>query len=177
MPLFVSHSRVNSGYALRLADELQQRQVEAWLDIRNLAPGAEWEKSVTAAIRDATGFLFIIGPPGPADRWQMFEWQQIVNFEYYLDVKKPLIPVLIGRPDVPGFLGTRRTLLLEETPDSLRQVAESIVSTIRDPISSIDTRKLKSGIEARSKALQDFRRYSQSLAEEDVKAAAIRALK
>ncbi len=177
MQLFISHSRVNSSYALRLADELRQRQVEAWLDIRDLAPGAEWEKSVTAAIRDASGFVFLIGPSGPQDRWQTFEWQQIVSRDFDIDFKKPLIPVLIQNPDWPGFLKTRRAFVLGETPESMTEAADYIAAKINDPLSLIDEQKLELGRKTRARDLEIFRKYSQTLAKKAAKSADLQVSK
>jgi hypothetical protein len=176
MHVFISHSRENSSIALRLSDELRKLNVETWLDVRDLPPGADWDKSVGSAIQSAAGFVFLIGPPGPGDRWQTFEWQQVVEHEYYLDPAKPLIPVLIGDPDVPGFLKTRQSLALGETPASCEEVAGRIVSAIHNPATSVDPEKLAKGREARRQALESFREYSRVLGEEDIKRAGIRAV-
>jgi hypothetical protein len=176
MHVFISHSRVNSSTALRLCDELRKRSVDTWLDVRDLEPGAEWDRGVVSAIQGAAGFVFLIGPPGPGDRWQTFEWQQVVNLEYYLDPSKPLIPVLIGDPDVPGFLKTRQSLVLVDTPGSCEDVADKIVSALKNPASSVDEKKLELGRQARRQALESFREYSQVLGEEDIKRAGIRTV-
>ena len=176
MHVFISHSRVNSSAAFRLCEELRKRDVETWLDVRDLDPGAEWEQAVDAAIRNAAGFVFVIGPPGPGDRWQTFEWQEIVKYEYYLDPSKPLMPVLIGNPDLPGFLNNRQTLILADTPESFEQVANLIVRALANPADSVDQEKLELGRKARKQALESFREYSQALAEEDIKRVAIRAV-
>jgi hypothetical protein len=176
MNVFISHSRVNSSAAFKLCDELRKRNVDTWLDVRDLEPGAEWDGAVVSAIQAAAGFVFVIGPPGLGDRWQTFEWQQVVNNEYYLDPSKPLVPVLIGNPDLPGFLKTRQTLTLEDTKTSFDAVVDAIVNALRNPSTSIDEAKLALGQEARKQALQDFREYSQTLAEDDIKRVAIRAV-
>jgi hypothetical protein len=176
MHVFVSHSRVNSSAAFRLCDELRKRSVDTWLDARDLEPGVEWDQGVVSAIQGAAGFVFLIGPQGPGDRWQTFEWQQVVNHEYYLDPSKPLIPVLIGDPDVPGFLKTRQSLVLGDTPGSCEDVADRIVSALKNPAISVDQKKLELGRQARRQALESFREYSQVLGEEDIKRAGIRAV-
>jgi TIR domain len=126
-------SRVNSSVAIRFCDEFRKRTVDTWLDARDLAPGVEWDQGVISAIQSAAGFVFLIGPPGPGDRWQTFEWQQVANHEYYLDRAKPLIPALIGDPDVPGFLKTRQSLVLGDTHGSCEDVADKIVSALNNP--------------------------------------------
>jgi hypothetical protein len=174
--VFISHSRVNSSAALRLCEELRQRAVDTWLDVRDLQPGAEWDKSVTAAMQAADGFVFLIGPAGPGDRWQHFEWQEVVNREYYLDPAKPLLPVLIGEAEVPGFLKARQVLLLKEDPESVKDVADKIVDALRNPAASVDEKKMELGREARKQALRSLQEYTASLEQGDVKRAGVRAL-
>lgn len=176
MHVFISHSRINSSAAFRLCDELRKRNVETWLDVRDLKPGAEWDQAVISAIQSAAAFVFIIGPPGPGDRWQAFEWQQVVDHEIYLDRSKPLIPVLIGEPEIPGFLKTRHSVVLGDTPRSCEDVADTIVSALKNPAICVDEKKLELGREARRRALDSFREYSQELGEEDAKRAGLRAV-
>lgn len=177
MHVFVSHSRVNSSSAFRLCDELHKRNVETWLDVRDAAIDAEWSQQVISAIRSAIGFVFLIGPPGRDDPGQTFEWQQVVDQELYLDPAKPLIPVLIGEPEIPGFLRARHSVALNHTPESCAEVAGQIVNALKDPALSVDQEKLELGRKARVQALQSMREYSQVLGEEDVKRAGLRAVK
>ena len=174
MHVFVSHSRENSSAAFRLCEELGKRNIKTWLDVRDLEPGLEWNRSVMEAIRSAAGFVFLIGPAGATDRYQSFEWQQVIEDEFYLDPSKPLIPVLIGDPEIPGFLKTRHTLHLKDTRDSLEGVADLVLKAIADPSASVDETKLKLGHEVRLQALESLREYSKAIGEEDLKRAATR---
>jgi hypothetical protein len=176
MHVFVSHSRVNSNAAFRLCDELRKRNVETWLDVSNLMPGADWDQAVASAIQSATGFVFLIGPVGSGDRGQTFEWQQVVEHEYYLDLSKPMIPVLIGGPEIPGFLKTRRSLLIGDAPNSFEEVTDQIVRALQNPTLCLDEKKLELGREARRRAIDSFREYSEVLGKEDIKRAELRAV-
>jgi hypothetical protein len=147
------------------------------VDLRDAAPGADWNQQVISAIETAIGFVFLIGPPGHEDRGQRFEWQQVVEQEFYLDPSKPLIPVLIGEPELPGFLKSRRSLALSHTPESCAEVADQIVTTLQNPAVSIDKEKLEQGRRARVQAVESLREYTQVLSEEDVKRAGLRAVK
>jgi hypothetical protein len=55
-------------------------------------------------------------------------------------------------------------------------VAEKIVESLKDPASCVDEAKLERGREARRRALESFREYSQALEAEDIKRAGIRAV-
>jgi len=176
MHVYVSHSRVNSSAALQLCEELRKLGVKTWLDIRDLDPGSDWDLAVISAIETAAAIVFLIGPRDPGDRGQTFEWQQVVDREYYLDPAKPLIPVLIGEPEIPGFLRTRQALVLAHTPTSCAEVAAKVVQSLDNPTLSVDPTKLELGRVARQRALEGFREYSQVLREEDIKRAGLRAL-
>jgi hypothetical protein len=107
MLVFISHSRQNSGAALKLADELTRRGFNVWLDLRELDSGAGWEQRVSDAVRQSRAFVFLIGPPTPSDkwmptdRWQQYEWKRVIEEEHYLDPSISLVPVLIGAPEIP----------------------------------------------------------------------------
>lgn len=126
------------------------------------------------AIHSAAGFVFIIGPGGTTDRYQSSEWQQVIAQEYYLDPSKPLIPVLIGKPEIPGFLRTRQALFLEDTRASFEAAADQIVKALADPAASVDESKLELGRKLRMQALESLRQYSQELSAEDLKRAGSR---
>lgn len=175
MHVYISHSRENSSTAFRLCEALRKRGVETWFDGCDLHAGEKWDQTVSAAIGAADGFVFLIGPPGPTDRWQTFEWQQIVNNEYYLDASKPLIPVLIGNPELPGFLKTRQALTLD-TGGSVNEAVERILDALKDPAISVDQNKLAKAHEARRRAERSFREYSETLAKEGIRSAGIAAL-
>ena len=174
MAVFISHSRQNSGAALKLSDELARRGVETWLDLRELESGLDWNRKVAEAVRNAAGFVFIIGPDGPADRWQRYEWQQVVEEEYYLDSSKALVPVLIGQAEMPGFLSFRRTLEVDEHAIDFPAVADAVIDALRNPAGSIDPEKMRRGVELRKKAIENLHKYSLGVAQNDIKLAGLR---
>lgn len=177
MHTFISHSRQNSPVALKLSDLLTARGEKTWLDTRDLDTGADWNSKVAEAIRSATGFIFVIGPPGPIDRWQHFEWQQVIEAEYFLDPDKPLIPIIIGKAEVPGFLRTRQSISVSETSIDFAALADRIVGSLKKPGETVDQEKMKQGREARKQAIDRLREYSADLEKEDVKQAGLRGLK
>ena len=77
---------------------------------------------------------------------------------------------------MPGFLRTRQSLLLGDTPRSCEDVADKIVSALKNPASSVDPVKLELGRQAQRQALKSFQEYSKALEEEDVKRAGLRAV-
>ena len=178
MKVFISHSHQNGSAALALYERLTHRGVQAWLDTRDLATGVDWKQQVAAAIEAAGAFVVLVGPGAEPDSPQRFDWEQITDHEFYLDAKKPMIPVVIGSTDIPGFLGTRNALIVED-PASIDfdSLAERIAAALGKPEDTIDQVKLERGRDAREQAVKSLREYSVELEREDVKRAALRGLK
>ena len=177
MNVFISHSRENAGAALKLCDALVSRSVKTWLDLREIESGADWNAKVAEAIQGADAFVFLIGPSGPNDQGQRYEWQRIVEEEYYLDPTKALIPIVIGDAEMPGFLKARQAIIVDSPKIDFEAIADRIAKAIHNPADTVDPVKLQRGREARDQALKSLREYSKSLGEEDVKRAGLRGLK
>jgi hypothetical protein len=177
MKVFISHSRQNGSAALKLCDRLGARGIQAWLDLRELDSGADWNPRVAEAIRDAEGFAFLVGPGTTPDQFQRFEWQHITEGEYYLDPDKPLVPVVIGDTELPGFLRTRKALRVDPSSIDFDTLADQVAKALSTPSETIDHESLERGLAARKQALESLKSYSRDLDEGDVKQAALRGLK
>jgi TIR domain len=176
MKLFISHSRQNAGAALKLCDRLSQGGLHVWLDTRELDFGADWHAQVAAAIGSADGFVILVGPAVEPDEWQRFEWLQITEHEYYLDPAKPLLPVVIGAAEVPGFLRTRQALAVDALAIDFDALANTIAQVLSKPGGTVDPEKLERGRAARQRALDNLKAYSLDLENDDLKRAGLRAL-
>jgi hypothetical protein len=177
MKIFVSHSRQNGSAALKLCERLGTRGIGTWLDLRELDSGADWNPRVAEAIHHADGFLLLIGPGSAPDQYQRVEWRQITEGEYYLDPDKPLVPVLIGDTELPGFLRTRKALQIDPSSIDFDVLADRVADVLSSPGETVDREKLELGREARRQALENLKSYSQDLEQEDVKRAGLRGLK
>jgi hypothetical protein len=177
MIVYISHSRQNAAIANRLSDALAEKGLKPWLDSRDLDESGDWNHQVAAAIRKADAIVFLIGPPGPDDRFQRFEWEQAVDEEVYLDDTKALIPVIIGEPEIPGFLSIRRAIRITPSPIDFPSLADSIVEAVNNPAQTVDQQELERGRQARDRALKNLRDYSEQMKEQEAKRAGLRALK
>lgn len=172
MQVYVSHSRENASVALRLCDLLAKRDIQTWLDVRDLELGTD----STHVIQHADAWLFLIGP-GPNDQSQRLEWQQIIEQDSYLDPSRALIPIVIGSPEVPGFLTVRQYIHLDPTSIDFEETANKVVEALNKPADTIDAAKLQRGRDARERARKDLQEYVRNLGEEDLKRAGLRGLK
>jgi len=140
MNVFMSHSRQNAGAALKLCDRLSHGQagVSVWLDTRELDAGADWNARVADAIRSADGFVILVGPAQAPDPSQRFEWQQMTELELYLDPLKPIVPIVIGAAEIPGFLRTRRAITVEASAIDFDALAGKIAQALGKPGETVD---------------------------------------
>jgi hypothetical protein len=93
--IFVSYSRSDGDFALRLARDLRERDVPVWIDQIDIAVGDPWDHSVETALRECAKLLLILSPASVASRAVLDE----VSFA--LDQGKPVLPVLHQPCEVP----------------------------------------------------------------------------
>jgi hypothetical protein len=177
MSLFISHSRQNAGAALKLGERLTRLGVPVWLDICELEGGQDWKERVADAIRTADAILVLVGPTQGPDPSQNFEWQQITEHEYYLDATKPIVPVVIGSAEVPGFLRTRQLLAVDPSAIDFDDLAGRIAGMLHTPDATVDHEQLNLGRASRERALENLKEYTLVLEMDDVKRAGLRGLK
>jgi hypothetical protein len=180
MAVYLSYARQNVGAAFKLSEALDRRQVKTWADFRELgglSSGADWSEQIKGAIQAADAFVFLIGPPGMDDRPERFEWECVVEEEYYLDPDKPMIPVVIGGADLPGFLNARKSFAADPSSLNFEAIADFIAASIQKPGDTIDPEKIERGRKARDLALRKLGEYNLQLEEEDAKRAGLRGMK
>jgi len=99
--IFISYSRKNKEFCKLLADEIQKRDIDFWVDWEGIPPTVDWMKEIEKGIEDADTFLAIVSTDWIASK--------ICQDELNIAVKngKRLIPVVphdIVWNDVPPTL-------------------------------------------------------------------------
>jgi tetratricopeptide (TPR) repeat protein len=102
---FVSYSRVDgTQFAGRLHNQLVggRPSYPLWLDVQDAQPGADWDEQIAEAIQTCRGLLFVM----TADSVQEHsvcksEWVWALKY------KKPVIPLLAGKAELPFRLSSR----------------------------------------------------------------------
>src|ERR1700722_13504734 len=59
---FISYSREDSEFALRLAEDLKAAGASVWLDQLDIEPGRPWDSAVEQALIDAPKMLLVLSP-------------------------------------------------------------------------------------------------------------------
>lgn len=92
---FLSYSRRDQEFALRLAIDLRAAGAAIWMDQVDIRPSDRWDRSIEAAVRDCTGLVLVLSPNSAASDNVLDEIA--VAFE----AGKPVIPVLIETCRIP----------------------------------------------------------------------------
>ena len=59
---FISYSRADGEFALKLANDLRVAGVNIWLDQLDIPPGARWDRAVEDALETCGRLLIILSP-------------------------------------------------------------------------------------------------------------------
>ena len=96
---FISYSRVDSGFATKLATDLRNAGINIWFDELDIPAGTHWDSEIQKALHTATIVLVILSPSSAASNNVLDE------VDYAIDHNKRLIPVMLTECTVPIRLG------------------------------------------------------------------------
>jgi hypothetical protein len=92
---FISYSRADSDFVIKLAQDLRQAGVSVWLDQIDISPGERWDKSVQNALKNCSSLLVVYSPNSVAS-------DNVMDEVYYvLGEKRKVIPILYRACEVP----------------------------------------------------------------------------
>lgn len=92
--IFISYSRRDETFARRLATSLSQLGADVWLDVEDIPAGMKWSSAIQHGLDAAQLMIIILSPDSMESRNVEDEWY------YFLDSKKPLIPVLLRQTKI-----------------------------------------------------------------------------
>jgi hypothetical protein len=127
--IFISYSRVNSDFAVRLAKDLDLAGINAWIDQSDIPTGARWDDTLEKAINDSSVFLVLLSPESTSSENVKDE------ISYAIDKGKLILPVMIKPCAIPlrlrrfqyvDFTNNRYETSLGEIKKLLARPQESI---------------------------------------------------
>jgi hypothetical protein len=123
---FISYSRRDQEFVLRLAGDLRAAGSQIWVDKLDLRPGDLWDRAVEAAVRDCVGMLMILSRSSAASDNVADEWTVA------LDAGKPVIPVRIEPCNLPLRLARRQWIdATGDYADTLRQCRAAMSTELK----------------------------------------------
>lgn len=100
MQVFLSYSRRDSTFVRRLAESLEGRDVDAWLDTDELAATDEdrWRRSIVQGIRESAALVVVLSPDSVSSG------QVERELTIAAETKRRIIPIIFRPCDLPdGF--------------------------------------------------------------------------
>lgn len=104
---FISYSTHDGAWAERLKAALAAQGVKVWIDRDELRPGDVIVQSLETALTECRSYLLIVSPSAIKSDWVREEYHRAVTLAKSTDRPLRLIPVILGKAEVPGFLATR----------------------------------------------------------------------
>ena len=92
--IFISYSRKDVQFARQLNASLETRGADVWFDQADIHAGVKWSTAIQQGLRASNAMILIISPDSMVSTNVEDEWQ------YFLDKKKPIIPVLLSPADI-----------------------------------------------------------------------------
>lgn len=92
---FISYSRVDKEFALRLAKELRSSGYPVWLDQLDIPTGSRWDDEVEKALQECSIFMIIL-TPGSITSMNVKD-----EIGFAIDHGKRILPVLVEKCQVP----------------------------------------------------------------------------
>jgi translation elongation factor EF-Tu-like GTPase len=92
---FISYSRVDSEFVIKLARDLKAADAGIWLDQLDIRPGERWDRAIEDALRKCSSLILTLSPASVASDNVLDE----VSFA--LETHKSVIPVFYQDCDIP----------------------------------------------------------------------------
>jgi hypothetical protein len=118
---FLSYSRSDERFALRLAKDLRAKGVNMWVDQLDIRPSEHWDRAIERAVCACRGLIVILSPRSVASDNVADE------ISFAIDNGKSVLPVMIEKCVLP--LRITRMHLIDATTsyeEALRQCLEEL---------------------------------------------------
>lgn len=124
MSTFISYSRADSSFAVRLAKNLKSAGFDVWLDQLDIPTGARWDDEVETALESCKTFMIILSP-------ESLESQNVKDeIGYAIDSGKEILPVKIKSGEIPFRL--RRFQYVDFSNQSYQESLKEIKSLLSE---------------------------------------------
>lgn len=96
--LFISYSRTDLEWALRLHEDLEASQIPTWIDQYDIRPGADFDNEISRGLATAQAIAVLLTPGS------VLSPQVKAEYEFGMNRFIPIIPLLVQRCAVPRML-------------------------------------------------------------------------
>jgi hypothetical protein len=135
MTTFISYSRKNSDFAVRLAKDLKAAGIDVWLDQLDIPTGARWDDEIEKALDQSSIFLIVLSP-------ESIQSQNVKDeVGYAIDAGKRILPVTVENCNIPFRL--RRFQYVDFSNKSYEDSLIEIKRLLTSPFTDVDDNERK----------------------------------
>ena len=141
--IFISYSRADSDFALKLGKDLRSSGANIWIDQLDVSVSERWDQAIEAALESCASFLVILSPDS-------IESQNVLDeVSYALEEKKQIFPVLHTNCKIPFRIRRiHRSDFTKKYDDGYKQLVSALkiqppVERIEQPKPETETTKAK----------------------------------
>jgi hypothetical protein len=124
--LFISYSRKQFYFTESLVLHLQERQVDAWLDVQRLVPGSNWDQSLREGYDSCAGLILVASRASLTSEFVRKEWEAV------LKAGKPIYIVLFELVQLPPELDEFAAII--DFRGSFNKVLKRLLQAIQQKI-------------------------------------------
>src|SRR3954467_5622247 len=126
---FLSYSRSDERFALRLAKDLRAHGVAMWVDQLDIRPSEHWDRAIERAVSTCRGIVVVLSPRSVASDNVADE------ISFAIDGGKGVLPVMIERCNLP--LRITRMQVIDATGNYNKALEECVAELRRskEPVS------------------------------------------
>jgi TIR domain len=121
---FLSYSRSDERFALRLARDVRSQGIRMWVDQLDIRPSEHWDRAIERAVRDCRGIVVVLSPRSVASDNVADE------ISYAIESGKSVLPVMIERCVLP--LRITRMHLIDAT-GNYDKALQQCLAALKDP--------------------------------------------
>ena len=127
--IFFSYSRSDSEFVGQMADELQARGVDVWVDTGEILAGEAWRHSIVEAIRNCKVFIIVLSPNSVASENVTKELTLAEQYD------KRVLPLVIENVEIPPGLDYQLAGLQHQTfaegeyEDNFERLVRALIAT------------------------------------------------
>lgn len=120
--IFVSYSRHDEAFARKLAIWLANTlNMGVWIDVDDIQPGVKWSAAIQDGLDNCEVMVVIVSPESMESVNVEDEWQ------YFIDLGKPVVPILLRSAPVPYQLRRIQWIDFSERDEYNNSLRELIV--------------------------------------------------
>ena len=106
--VFLSHHSSDKPWTIALKAALVARGVSVWLDKDEIRPGDLFVDALEQGVQSSRNLALVVSPASLKSKWVKEEYNRALVLANSATRELRLIPCLLGRVEVPGFLASRQ---------------------------------------------------------------------